>query len=294
MQGKIDCAGLTDPGRVRPENEDQFLIASLSKSMQVHQTSLGLDEQTRLFGASQGRLLLVADGVGGHAAGRRASALAVDSLTAYILNTMQWFFRLRQDSEDQFLDDLKAALGYCQERVNAEGERFTERRGMGTTLTMAYLCWPRMYVVHAGDSRCYLLRGGRLKQITHDHTIAQQLVEVGAIKDPDGSPWSHVLWNVVGGGSGELTPEVDRADLTLGDSVLLCSDGLSKHVGDADIARLLGASHPSTETCRHLVDAANSAGGTDNITVVVAHFRDAKSQQTARQAAEQVPATASA
>src|SRR5262249_35591209 len=158
----------TDRGRVRESNEDQFLIANLTKSMLVHQTSLGLDEQTHLFGTSMGRLLLVADGMGGHAAGKRASALAVDSLTAYVLNTMHWFFRLRQDDEEQFLDDLKHALAYCQERVRAEGERVPGRRGMGTTLTMAYLIWPRLYVVHAGDSRCYLLRKGRLRQITRD------------------------------------------------------------------------------------------------------------------------------
>src|SRR5205823_2338219 len=136
MHGKMDCSGLTDPGRVREDNDDQYLIASLSKSMQVHQTSLDLDEQTRLFGASQGKLLLVADGVGGSAGGRRASTLAVNSLTTYLLNTMDWFFRLRADREDQLLGDLKAALEYCQERIRAEAERFPERRGMGTTLTM--------------------------------------------------------------------------------------------------------------------------------------------------------------
>ena len=75
---------------------------------------------------------------------------------------------------------------------------------MGTTLTMAYVCWPLLYVVHVGDSRCYLLRGSRLRQITHDHTVAQQLVEEGVLSESDveGSRWSHVLWNVVGGGSG--------------------------------------------------------------------------------------------
>src|SRR4051812_26936267 len=148
MLGKMDCSGMTDPGLVRPANEDQFLIASLSKSMQVHSTSLGLDDQTRLFGSSQGRLLVVADGMGGHAAGKRASTLVVDGLVSYLLNTMHWFFRLREDSEDQFLDDLRHALGYAQDRILAEGERLPERRGMGTTLTLAYLVWPRMYVVH--------------------------------------------------------------------------------------------------------------------------------------------------
>ena len=285
MLGKIDCHGLSDIGRVRQSNEDQFLVANLTKSMLVHQTSLGLDEQTHLFGTSLGRLLLVADGMGGHAAGKRASALAVDSLTAYVLNTMHWFFRLRQDDEEQFLDDLKHALAYCQERVRAEGERVPGRRGMGTTLTMAYLIWPRLYVVHAGDSRCYLLRKGRLRQITRDHTVAQRLADEGALDDPETSRWSHVLWNVVGGDTDELLPEVYRADLELGDTLLLCTDGLTRHVHGEQLARLLGEDQPSAETCRRLVDAANAGGGSDNVTVVVAHLRDVKHQESVERAA---------
>jgi protein phosphatase len=287
MHGKMDCSGLTDPGRVREANDDQYLIASLSKSMQVHQTSLDLDDQTRLFGASQGKLLLVADGVGGGpAGGKRASTLAVNSLTTYLLNTMDSFFRLRADREDRLLGDLKAALEYCQEQIHAEAERFPERRGMGTTLTMAYLAWPRLYVVHAGDSRCYLLRGGRLQQLTRDHTLAGQPPGRDAPEENGGAPWGRVLWNVVGGSSEELTVEVYRVELALGDTLLLCTDGLTKQVPDPLIARLLAADVPSAETCRHLVEAANSAGGADNVTVVVARFRDAEHQEAVQEAAE--------
>jgi protein phosphatase len=286
MHGKMDCSGLTDAGRVRATNDDQYLIASLSKSMQVHQTSLDLDEQTRLFGASQGKLLLVADGVGGHAGGKRASTLAVNSLTTYLLNTMDWFFRLRQDREEEFLGELKAALEYCQDRIRAEAERIPERRGMGTTLTMAYLVWPRLYVVHAGDSRCYLQRGGRLRQLTRDHALAAEPLGRDAPEENGGPAWGRVLWNLVGGNSDELTVEVFRAELALGDTLLLCTDGLPKQVPDARIARLLSAEVPSAETCRLLVDAANSAGGADNVTVVVAHFRDANRQQALQETEE--------
>ncbi|HJT76940.1 MAG TPA: hypothetical protein VJ739_07025, partial [Gemmataceae bacterium] len=134
-----------------------------------------------------------------------------------------------------------------------------------------------LYVVHVGDSRCYLLRGGRLEQVTRDHTIAQQLVERGTLtpEQAEESRWSHILWNCLGGGSHELKPEVYKASLRLGDSLLLCSDGLSKVVDDARIRDLLGQSLAAEETCRRLVAAANAAGGPDNITVVVAHFREA-------------------
>jgi protein phosphatase len=292
MRGKMDCHGVTDVGKARAVNEDQFLIADLNKSMRVHKTSLSLDDQTQLLGHSQGMLLLVADGMGGQESGRRASTLAVNSLTTYVLNSMHWFFRLHEDSDQDFQDDLKAALEHCQRKVRAEGERLPDREGMGTTLTMAYLIWPRLYVVHVGDSRCYLFRKSRLKQITRDHTVAQQLVKEGLLEDAESSRWSRDLWNVIGGESAEVRPEVYKAELALGDTLLLCTDGLTRHVSNETIARLLAIPASSAETCERLVAAANEAGGTDNITVIVAHFRDV--QQRAAAAEERAAAEAPA
>lgn len=286
MRGKMECHGLSDKGKVRDSNEDQFLIADLNRSMRVHQTSLGIEDQTRLFGGSQGKALLVADGMGGHAGGERASRLAVNTVTTYLLNNMRWFFRLHEDPQDDFLDDLKSALDQCQSRVSAEAERVPARAGMGTTVTMAYVVWPRLYVVHVGDSRCYLLRKSGLKQVTRDHTVAQQFVEGGVLdpEDAEKSRWSNVLWNVVGGSSNELTPEVYKIELAIGDTLLLCTDGLNKHVPDGQISELLNADVDTEEVCRRLVDAANNAGGTDNITVVVARFCDLDEQEDAFEA----------
>jgi protein phosphatase len=145
---------------------------------------------------------------------------------------------------------------------------------MGTTLTMAYLLWPRLYVVHAGDSRCYLLRGNRLEQVTRDHTVAQRLVDEGALSaaDAEQSRWSHVLYNCVGGGTHEIKPEVYRARVEPGDALLLCSDGLSKVVPDETIRQELARRQGAEQTCRRLVDLANEAGGPDNVTAVVARF----------------------
>src|SRR5687767_948111 len=106
MPGRMDVHGLTHVGMRRPTNEDQFLIADLKKSMRVDQTSLGLHHQSWLFGNSQGKLLLVADGMGGHEAGERASTIAVDSIATYALNTMHWFFRLEEEVDDDFKDAL--------------------------------------------------------------------------------------------------------------------------------------------------------------------------------------------
>src|SRR5262245_30744397 len=117
MRGKMDCFGLTDTGKVRESNEDQFLIAGLDKSMLIHQTSLSHEDHTRLYGGSQGQLLLVADGMGGHAAGKRASALAVETLTRYVLNTMPWFFRLPEGQEADVESELRTSLEKCQESI---------------------------------------------------------------------------------------------------------------------------------------------------------------------------------
>jgi len=281
MQGKMDCYGLSDQGRVRKANEDQFLIADLNKSMRVHQTSLQIDDETRLFGGSQGKILLVADGVGGHAGGERASTLAVDAVAHYLLNNMRWFFRLQEDSQDDFLDDLKSAIDQCQSRVATEAENTLARKKMGTTVTMAYVVWPRLYVVHVGDSRCYLLRDSELRQITEDHTVGQRLADEGAIAPErvEGSQWSNVLWNVVGGDTDEIVPEVYKAELQIGDALLLCTDGLNEHLPDGQISQTFDADLDAEGICRALVGAANDAGGSDNVTVVVARFHEWEKHQ---------------
>lgn len=279
--GRINVAGLSDVGRVREVNEDQFVVAHLSKTLLVQETTLRLLDQTRLFGGSQGHLLMVADGMGGMAAGKDASAIAVDTVTNYVLNTMPWFFRLDDTHEDDLREELKSAVERAQTTVHRLSEGSSRRKGMGTTLTMAYVLWPRLYVVHVGDTRCYVLRRQELRQITRDQTLAQYHVDEGVLtpEQAEHSQLGNVLLNAIGGGGpDEVLAEVYKARLEIGDAVLLCSDGLTKHVGDNHIAAILGAQPSAREACRALVDAANVAGGEDNITAVVAYFREAASQ----------------
>src|SRR5689334_5558734 len=132
MRGKMDCFGLSDPGRVRENNEDQFLIADLNKSLLIHQTSLSQEDHTRLFGGSQGALLVVADGMGGHAAGQRASAIAVQTIEHYVLNTMPWFFHLQEEQENDLMDELKSALEVCHRSITSAASARPDQRGMGS------------------------------------------------------------------------------------------------------------------------------------------------------------------
>ena len=150
MPGKMDCFGQTDRGLRRATNEDHFLIADLNKALRIHQTSLNFDDEETLFGASQGMMLLVADGMGGHAAGEHASRLTVESLTSSILNQMPWFFSRDAEGDDDLRAALERALHRCQERLQHEAKVHPSVQGMGTTLTAAYVHWPRATIIHAG------------------------------------------------------------------------------------------------------------------------------------------------
>jgi protein phosphatase len=271
---RIDCDGHTDRGNVRAVNEDQYLIADLSKSLLIRETTLSEPDHQRLIGRPQGKLLMVADGMSGHGDGGVASTVAVDTMVHYVLNTMPWFFRLDVSHEAELRSELAAAMERCQARIEETGQTGATAAEMGTTLTMAYVLWPGLYVVHVGDSRCYLFRPPRLEQITRDHTVAQQMVDGGLISSDEAekSGWRDVLWNAVGGGEDKLTPEVYKADLSVGDSLLLCTDGLIKHLNDQDLIDALMSDAAPGELARDLVEEANGRGGADNITAVVARF----------------------
>lgn len=297
MSGKMDCFGATDIGRKRDTNEDQFLISDISRSMRIHQTSLALNHQTRLFGDTQGKLLLVADGMGGHAAGERASQVVIDGIVDYTLNRLHWFMFGDCETDESFEEDLKQALVDCQVRIDREVAAVPSHRGMGSTLTMGYIVWPRLFIVHVGDCRCYVLRGGVLKQLTRDHTLAE-LVTRGkngsgdSLEDDAGSAssslFSNALWNTIGGGSGEIPrPDAMAFDLEMGDTLLLSSDGLNKHLSSKQIQELLSQEATSERLCRALISAANEAGGSDNVTVIVSRFLAHEPVETKFAAAEE-------
>jgi len=272
---QFEAHGLTDAGRVRETNEDHFLIAHLNRSMRVRQASLALLDDTRLLGRTEGHLLVVADGMGGHAAGQVASRIAVDTLVRYVLTLMPWFDHLPRDHEGSIQEELTRALEQCEDRVWNDQEANPRRAGMGTTLTLAYVLGPRLHVLHAGDSRCYLLRDASLEQITTDHTMAREMVDAGAWKEGEAerSRASHWLMNVVGGDSRSVRPEIHRLDLVDRDRLLLCSDGLTDSVPDDRICEILREHEDGAVCCQALVAAANEAGGKDNITAVVASYR---------------------
>lgn len=269
-----DMYGLTDTGKVRKENEDQFLIGGIHKALEITHTSLAERDQAGLLGGKLGALLVVADGVGGAAAGAQASGLAVDALISYITFTMPCFFHFAEDIGGDVLNEISTAFQKSHEKVLAEAAAESGYEGMATTLTMAYVLWPRAFIVQVGDSRLYLLREGWLDQITRDQTMAEDLVDQGILKPElaEKSRWSNVLSSAVGGRNPTIDPVLYDLGLTQDDILLLCSDGLTKHVSDPEISEILTSAGTAQDACESLVRAALDGGGTDNVTVVVARF----------------------
>ncbi|WP_161604391.1 PP2C family protein-serine/threonine phosphatase [Roseiconus nitratireducens] len=264
----FEVAGDSDVGRVRNENQDHYIVGDLRRQLVIRDTDVEGEIEDEMFGCQQGSLLVVADGMGGHEAGERASRIAVQATARYVLDMMRWFLKLSPTAEDDFIDELSESLVSVQKELWSAGP---EGHSMGTTVTMAYLLWPKIYVVHAGDSRCYQLRDGVLRQLTTDHTVAQQLLDSGGLNESDPSlqHWRHVLWNCVGGSRKQVSPEAIRADLRVGDQILLCSDGLTGMLDDRTIRSVLEEAGSPEVKVRQLIDLANEAGGTDNITAVI-------------------------
>ena len=170
----VKAFGITDKGKVRTTNEDQFLIAELTKAMRVWQTSL--PEPKVQVGEERAHLFLVADGMGGHRAGERASALAVVAIEQFTLNTFKWFFGSDGTEAQKVLAQFQSALSQADARILEEAAEHPELSGMGTTVTMAFHLGTQLCVVHVGDSRAYLYRDGELHQLTQDHTLMADMV----------------------------------------------------------------------------------------------------------------------
>lgn len=269
----VDVFGLTHPGRVRSHNEDHFLIASLHKLLQVQQTSLPEEGRGQFVSESRGFLFLVADGVGGLPDGHLASETVLRMIADYVTQLMDLHRRLDPTKEPAFLEELSESVRQSHAVLRERSEREHGGRGLATTLTMVAVLWPRAYLVQVGDSRCYRLRDGRLAQLSRDQTVAQALLDAGAltVEEADRSPFRGVLASAIGGP--DASPYTALDDTRRDDVMLLCTDGLTKHVSEPEIERELRELESAEATCHRLVDLALERGGTDNVTVVIGRLR---------------------
>jgi protein phosphatase len=266
---RVDAFGLTDPGKVRPANEDHFAIAVLRKAVELRQCSITASHVTERYSSPEAMVFVVADGVGGQPGGAFASETAITALVEYLSQAAGCYHNLDVTRVHEFLAQLENSVHTAHLRLGgSEGGS----HGPATTLTMATLVWPRAYIVHVGDSRAFYLRRGRLRQLTRDQSMGEFMVESGAWTEEQArrARTSGVLVSALG--AAEMTPALGLVDLVPGDTLLLCTDGLTKHVSDETIAEILGRSGSAEAACRALVDAALAEGGTDNVTAVVARM----------------------
>lgn len=266
---ELDLYGLTHVGKVRKINQDHFMLCTVHPQVHMHGTSLPRPEDLPLRGERLATIMLVADGVGGTSGGGEASQLTVETITRYVASTLRCYHAAGTSRDKEFDEALRAAAFEAHTAVKNEAAVRTEPGRMATTMTLAIVIWPWVYVVQVGDSRCYHYLNGTLKQVTRDQTMAQALVDEGALprESLQTSPLSHVLVSSIGGDS--AAPEVSKLDIRNRDSVLLlCSDGLTKHVSDEEIAIEIGRMQSSEQLCHTLLNMALERGGSDNITIL--------------------------
>lgn len=268
LDDEIDVFGMTHQGLVRKNNQDHFLLGSLRKQMQVLQTSLPLSADVGSPDERVAFLAMVADGVGGGPRGEAASQFALSSITQYVTNSAQCYYAA-EVTDDAFVQNLEDGARRVHAELRAKAEGDPDLKGMATTLTLWLGVWPRVYLLQVGDSRCYLYREGKLTQLSRDQTMAQELLEQGALSQTDAmrSPLANVLSSSIGGG--QSAPVVTETKNERGNIWLLCSDGLTKHVPDAKIAQRLKEMKSAKGAVQALVQDALDGGGTDNITVIV-------------------------
>lgn len=259
---RIQVFGRTDVGQIREHNEDNFLIADLTRgSRQLD------DADRRQIVGDHGTVLGVCDGMGGAAAGEVASQLAVDII----------FEKLQEAGVPESPDELARRLVFSVEeagvRIFNEARADRSRRGMGTTATVAALVDDRLFIAQVGDSRGYILRGQELVQVTRDQSLVNQLIEAGQLTEEEAETFEHnnIILQALG------TAETVQVDLTYvelrrGDTLLLCSDGLSGMIRSDEIREVLLTHGDPLDACKELTERANQAGGHDNITVIVAKF----------------------
>jgi protein phosphatase len=264
----VQFGALSHVGRVRTNNEDHYLVIERRRTRAVLLTNL--PEGFLTPADDTGYVFAVADGMGGAAFGELASMLALRSAWEQSPRAIKWTWIINDREIDELKERVELVFQYMNQTLLDQARAEPQYAGMGTTLTGAYTVGPEAFIGHVGDSRAYLYHQGKLTQLTHDDTLAQQCLDLGW-PVPSRS-WYHKLTNCLGCSEKELRVEFHHLRLADGDQLLLCTDGLTDLVSNDDIASVLARHTHSQEKTQTLVDLALERGGKDNVTVVLAQY----------------------
>ena len=271
---EIDVDARSHPGHRRANNEDHFFVTRLGRTLETMITSVPAEDVPART-EEVNYVMVVADGMGGHAAGEIASRMAISALVSLALDVPDWIFKVDEENAPEI---ERRSRKYVQEvgaMLVERGRRDEALHGMGTTLTAVRSLGRDLLITHVGDSRAYLLRAGGLHRLTRDHTFAQLLIDTGQFAPGDAtvSRHRHVLTNALGGTIENVQVDIDQLQLEDGDRLLLCTDGLTDLVDDQTITNVLRETTRSSDACERLVQQALDNGGRDNVTVIVAAYR---------------------
>lgn len=271
LLNQIDVFGCTHKGKVRATNADHFLVASFHRAILVHAASVPAESLPAFSPDSRGFVLLVADGVGSMSHAAEGSAKVTDTIARYLTEMSEVSLLAQPNREGDVLERLRESVA----AAHVELREFALQVGgaAATTITVCHMIWPCAFIAHAGDSRAYRLRDGTLQRMTTDQTMAQVMIDAGTMSqaDAESSKYKNVLLSAVGGVEFDLDMSV--TDLQRSDRWLLCTDGLTKHITEAEIHKLLASDVGSRRVCEDLVALTLERGAEDNVTVIVAQAR---------------------
>jgi serine/threonine protein phosphatase PrpC len=262
---RITVFGKTDVGRNRDHNEDSFLVADLSRN----NASLKPEVRDHELGP-KGTLLMVADGMGGAAAGEVASEMATKSVYEHMMN--EWGAD-DENTPQKFAYRLKEAVEKTNQSIHTYAKEHPEVRGMGTTTTAVGILGDNIYLTQVGDSRAYLIRKNSAIQLTKDQSLMQRLIDAGELTEEEAekSERRNIILQALGPDA-KVRVDLTHQEVRRGDTIVLCSDGLSGQVKKNEIAAAVAASKDLVQVCSQLIELANARGGPDNITVIVARL----------------------
>lgn len=276
---KVTFGAVSDKGKRRPNNEDAFIIFRTGRYFQRVMTNVQ-EELLPKHHEENGYAMAVADGMGGLAAGEVASTMVLTTIVNLMLSSVKWALKLDNPEfrEQEIREGILRGIDYLSKadaaiEKRAEGDQ--TYKGMGTTLTGAYSFGDDLFIFHIGDSRAYLFRNGKLKQITRDHTVAQELADRGDIPQEavEKHHLKHILTRSIGHSEGKPEVEIHHLKLQSNDLLFLCSDGLHDMINDQQIMHAISSSDSVQDKCQILTNLALEHGGKDNVTVVMAEYR---------------------
>lgn len=275
-QVKVEFGALSHVGLVRTNNEDHYSVVRRYRARDVLLTNMPADAYAQQ--RDEAYAMAVADGIGGAAFGEVASMLALRTGWELTGKAFNWTFRLSDAEIAEFEDRMRVYMQLIDRRLKEASNTIQGAHGMGTTLTGTLTMGLFAFIVHVGDSRAYLYRDGKLHRLTRDQTLAESMVQIGLIASVDEAAqrFRNSLISCLGGNVNDLEVQMTHLSLQDGDRLMVCTDGLTDMVNDAQITEILSHDKSSQEHCQELVDAALAAGGKDNVTVVLGRYSTAQ------------------